>query len=130
MTDFYHYALMHPLKNFCTALSGAPQKCFKSGPALANAGPECTTLINVLAPCWDFSAPPSVSAPGTLCSPFPLVTPLIWYRNRILERNVEALITCKINTDFSCCDFQENITSNKDVLKKVLSTEKYCWANV
>jgi len=27
------------LKNFCTSLSGAPQKCFKSGPALANAGP-------------------------------------------------------------------------------------------
>ena len=51
-------------------------------------------------------------------------------RNRILERYVEALITCKINNDFSCCDFQESIKSNKDFLKKVLSTEKYCWANV
>jgi len=30
---------MHLLKNFCTPLSGAPQTCFKSGPALANTGP-------------------------------------------------------------------------------------------
>jgi len=28
---------MHPLKSFYTPLSGALQKCFKSGPALANA---------------------------------------------------------------------------------------------
>jgi len=40
ITDFYHYALIHPLQNFCTSLSGAPQKCFKSGSALANAGPH------------------------------------------------------------------------------------------
>jgi len=39
ITDFFHYALMYALKNFYTPLSGAPQKCFKSGPALANAGP-------------------------------------------------------------------------------------------
>jgi len=38
ITDFYPYA-MHPLENFYTPLSGAPQKFFKSGPALANAGP-------------------------------------------------------------------------------------------
>ena len=38
ITDFYHCASMH-LKNFCTPLSGTPQTCFKSGPALANAGP-------------------------------------------------------------------------------------------
>jgi len=37
--DFYHYTLMQPLKNFYTSLSGAPQKCFKSGPALPNVGP-------------------------------------------------------------------------------------------
>jgi len=49
-------------------------------------------------------------------------------RNRMLEQNVQALITCKINTDFSWCDFYEKIQSNKD-LKKVLSTEKYDWAN-
>jgi len=30
---------MHDLNYFYTQLSGAPQKCFKSGPALANAGP-------------------------------------------------------------------------------------------
>jgi len=30
---------MHPLKIFYTPLSGAPRKCFKSGPTLANAGP-------------------------------------------------------------------------------------------
>jgi len=30
---------MHPLKNFYTPLSGAPQNCFKSSHALANAGP-------------------------------------------------------------------------------------------
>jgi len=40
ITDFYHFAMMHPLKHFYTPLSGAPQKCFKSGPALANAGPD------------------------------------------------------------------------------------------
>jgi len=39
ITDFYHYALIHPLQNFHTSQSGAPQKCFQSGPALANAGP-------------------------------------------------------------------------------------------
>ena len=50
-------------------------------------------------------------------------------RNRMLEHNVKALITCKINTDFSWCDFYEKIQSNKDFLKKVLSTEKYDWTN-
>jgi len=40
---------MDPLKNFSTPLSGAPQKCFKSGPALANAGPASVELDNV--PC-------------------------------------------------------------------------------
>jgi len=51
-------------------------------------------------------------------------------RSRILEQNVKALITCKINTDCSCCDFYDKIKSNKDFLKKVLSTEKYDRANV
>ena len=37
ITDFYHHDLMHPLKFLHTSLSGAPQKCFKSDPALANA---------------------------------------------------------------------------------------------
>jgi len=51
-------------------------------------------------------------------------------RSRMLEKNVKALDTCKINTDFSCCDFSEKIRSNKVFLKKVLSTEKYDWADV
>ena len=33
---------MHLLKNFYTSLSGAPQNCFKSGSALANAGTVST----------------------------------------------------------------------------------------
>ena len=38
-------------------------------------------------------------------------------------------LTSKIDTDFSSCDFYEKIKSNKDFLKKVLSTsiEKYDW---
>jgi len=51
-------------------------------------------------------------------------------RSRILEQNVKALITSKINTDFSSSDFYEKIKSNKDFLKKVLSTEKYDWQNI
>jgi len=43
--DFYHYALMHPLKTFYTTLSGAPEKCFKSGPTRANAGPGAAKLL-------------------------------------------------------------------------------------
>jgi len=50
-------------------------------------------------------------------------------RSRILEKNVKPLITCKI-TDFFCHDFYEKIKSSEDFLKKVLSTEKYDWANV
>ena len=39
---------MHPLKNFYTPLSGATQKCFKSGPTLANDSPERSqSLINI-----------------------------------------------------------------------------------
>jgi len=48
----------------------------------------------------------------------------------MLEQNVKALITSKINTDFSSCDFYEKIKSNKDFFKKVLSTEKYDWPNM
>jgi len=44
------------------------------------------------------------------------------------EQNVKVLITCKINIDYSWCDFYEKIQSNKDFLKKVLPTEKYDWA--
>jgi len=45
---------------------------------------------------------------------------------------VKALITSKMNIDFSSCDFYEKIKSNKDFLKKVLSTsaEKYDWPNM
>jgi len=45
---------------------------------------------------------------------------------------VKALITSKINTDFSSCDFYEKKKSNKDFLKKALSTsrEKYDWPNM
>jgi len=31
---------------------------------------------------------------------------------------------------FSCCDFYWLIKSNKDFFKKILSAEKYDWANV
>ena len=51
-------------------------------------------------------------------------------RSKMLEKNVKALITCRSNTDFSCCDFYEKIISNKDFLKKVLCTEHYDWGNV
>ena len=39
ITDVYHYALMHTRKHISTLLNGAPQKCFKLGPALAKAEP-------------------------------------------------------------------------------------------
>jgi len=40
ITDFCHYPTPWCIpSNFYTPLSGAPQKCFKSGPALANADP-------------------------------------------------------------------------------------------
>jgi len=52
-------------------------------------------------------------------------------RPNILQLNTEGPhfqhITCKINTDFSCCDIYEKIKSNRDFLKKVLSTEKNDW---
>jgi len=32
---------------------------------------------------------------------------------------VKVLITCKIGTEFSCCDFHEKIKSSRDFLKKV-----------
>ena len=38
---FISLCLDASLKNFCTPLSGAPQKCFQSDPSLANAGPDC-----------------------------------------------------------------------------------------
>jgi len=47
-------------------------------------------------------------------------------RSRILEENVKSLITCNlINTGFCCCEFYDKIKSSKDLLKKVLSAEKY-----
>jgi len=51
-------------------------------------------------------------------------------RSRMLEQHVKALVPCKIDTDFSCCDFYEKIKSNNDILKKILFIEKYDWANV
>jgi len=48
----------------------------------------------------------------------------------MLEQNVKALSASKINTDFSSCDLYAKIESNKDLLKKVLSTEKYDWPNM
>jgi len=51
-------------------------------------------------------------------------------RSQMLEQNVKALITCKINTVFSSCDFYEKTNSNKVFLKKVLSTEKRDWPNM
>ena len=51
ITDFLHYDLMHLLKKFCTPLSGVPQKCFQSGPALASAGPEQMFML-VGTACW------------------------------------------------------------------------------
>ena len=50
---------------------------------------------------------------------------MVWQQ----KQNVTPLITCKI-TDYFCCDFYEKIKLNVDFLKKVLSTEKYDWANV
>jgi len=47
----------------------------------------------------------------------------------MLEQNVKAVITCKINTDWSCSDFYDNVKLNNVFLKKVLSKEKYDWAN-
>jgi len=38
---------MEPFKNFYTPLSGAPKKCVKSGPALANAGPAYEYAVSV-----------------------------------------------------------------------------------
>jgi len=43
----------------------------------------------------------------------------------MLEQNVKALITSKINTD--SCDFYEKIKLNKDFLSEALFTEKYDW---
>jgi len=40
INDSDHYDLMSYQKFLHTPLSGTPQKCFQSGPALANAGPE------------------------------------------------------------------------------------------
>ena len=48
----------------------------------------------------------------------------------MLEQYVKALITSKINTIISSCDFYEKIKSNNDFVKKVLSTEKYNWPNM
>jgi len=48
----------------------------------------------------------------------------------MLEQNVKALITIKIKTVFSSCDFYEKTKSNIDFLKKVLSTEKDDWPNM
>jgi len=45
------------------------------------------------------------------------------------NQNVTALITCKYNPDFSCCDFNGKLKSNKDFLKKVLPTKKRDLAN-
>ena len=44
INDSDHYDLMSYQKFLHTPLSGTPQKCFQSGPALANAGPESV--------CW------------------------------------------------------------------------------
>ena len=52
------------------------------------------------------------------------------HRSKMLEQNVKALITCKINSNLSCCDFYEKVKSNKNFLKKVLPTDKYDWANM
>ena len=45
---------------------------------------------------------------------------------------MKALVTSKINTDYSSLDFYKKIKSDKDILKKVLSTstEKHDWPNM
>jgi len=40
---------------------------------------------------------------------------------------VTTLITCKYNPDFSCCDFNGKLKSNKDFLKKVLPADSMIW---
>jgi len=39
-------------------------------------------------------------------------------RSEMLEQNVKAYITSKINNVISWCDFYEKIKSNKDFVKK------------
>jgi len=51
-------------------------------------------------------------------------------RSEMLEQNVKALTTSKINTVISTCDFYEKIKSNKDFVKKAMSTEKHDWPNM
>ena len=50
------------------------------------------------------------------------------HRSKMLEQNVKALITNKIISNLSCCDFYDKVQSNKKLLKK-LSTDRYDWAN-
>ena len=38
------------------------------------------------------------------------------HRSKMLEQNVKALITCKINSNLSSCDFYEKVKSNKNFL--------------
>jgi len=45
INDFNHYDLMPYQKFSHTPLSGAPQKCFQSGPALTNAGPVVINYV-------------------------------------------------------------------------------------
>ena len=35
------------------------------------------------------------------------------YRSKMLEQNVKVFITCKINSNLSCCDFCEKVKSTK-----------------
>jgi len=44
INDFDHYDSMTYQKFLHGPMSGAPQKCFQSGPALAKAGPDRTSF--------------------------------------------------------------------------------------
>jgi len=94
-------------------------KLFRNSSAL---GPEPPRPL----PCYTTDPTLSTSAP---------IERIRYILNNVRSDNrsdVKALITSKINTDFSSCDFYKKIKSNKDFLKKVLSTstEKYDWPNI
>ena len=52
----------------------------------------------------------------------------MWSLINVQKQNVKTLVCKSINTGFSGCDFYDK-KSNKDFLKKILSTEKHYWAN-
>lgn len=46
-------------------------------------------------------------------------------RNRLLAESVEAILQCQYNFKMTCSEFYKYIKTQKDILKKVKSSEKY-----